>query len=291
MVVEGQQLWLPAVVAMGCAVGVVAGMFGVGGGFLLVPMLHVIFGVPIAHAVGVGLCQIIATAFGTHLRYRKFGHAESRFDIMLLGGSLLGVHAGTRLLSALETVGTLELFGREMSAIRIVVTGMYMVLLLVMTYFLWTRPVASSVESITPGPFARLRIPPVADLPTAGLSGISGPVVGYIGFANGVLAGMLGIGGGICLIPIMMYGFGFDIRKVAGTGIVIVLAVAVLGTIQHARLGHVHLGLAITLMVGAALSAQVGASLTRRLSADVLRRGLGVVMVITVGMLVVKLFR
>ena len=289
LVVQGHSVYLPAAIAMGVGVGFVAGMFGVGGGFLLVPLLHVLLGVPLAAAIGVGLCQIIATGLGTHLRYRKLGHAESRFDVMLLGGSLLGVHAGARLLHSLQGMGTVDIAGKQLVTIRLVVTAMYVALFVVMAYLLWTRPAQSSDADVVPGPLARVRIPPMADLPIAGLRGISGPFVGYIGFVNGVLAGMLGIGGGICLIPIMMYGFGFNIRKVAGTGIIIVLFVATLGTIQHARLGNVHLGLAVILMTGSALSAQVGASLTRSLSANTLRRGLAIIMIITCLIMLAKL--
>lgn len=289
LVVSGHSVYIPTVVAMGVGVGVVAGMFGVGGGFLLVPLLHVLLGVPLSAAVGVGLCQVIATGLSAHLRYRKLGHAETRFDIMLLGGSLLGVHAGAQLLERLEGMGSVELAGRQLSTISLVVTAMYIALFVIMGYILWTRPTPIAGQDSEPGPLARVRIPPLADLPVAGLTRISGLFVGYIGFFNGVLSGMLGIGGGICLIPIMIYGFGFDIRKSAGSGIIIVLSVATLGTIKHASMGNVSLGLAVAVMIPAAIMAQVGATLTRTLPATVLRRGLAVVMIVTCVLLLVKL--
>lgn len=290
LVVAGQAVYLPAAAAMGVGVGVVAGMFGVGGGFLLVPLLHVILGVPLPAAVGVALCQIIATGLGTHLRYRKLGHAESRFDFTLLGGSLLGVHAGARLLDSLADLGAVEVAGKSLPTISLVVTAMYLALFLIMAYIFWFKSTPGTGDSAL-GPLARVRIPPFVDLPVAGLRRVSAPLVAYIGFFNGVLAGMMGIGGGICLIPIMIYGFGFDIKKAAGTGIVIVLAVAILGTIQHASMGNVHLGLAVTLMIGSALSAQVGASLTRTLSPRTLRKGLAIIMIITCVLLLAKLLR
>ncbi len=276
---------------LGVGVGVIAGMFGVGGGFLLIPLLHALLGVPLPYAVGAGLCQIIATGLGAFLRYRKMGLAESRFDVMLLGGSMLGVDAGTRLLEHLSALGAVHIAGRTFGALPLTITAMYLALFAVMSYVLWTRPAPALEDEVVPGPLARVRMPPCADLPLAGLRNVSGPFVSYIGFFNGVLAGMMGIGGGICLIPIMIYGFGFNIRKAAGTGTIIVLVVALLGTVQHARLGNVHLGLAMTLMVGAAVAAQIGASLTRTLHANVLRKGLAVVMVITVAALVFKLLR
>jgi hypothetical protein len=288
--VAGHDVWIPSAVALGVGVGLIAGMFGVGGGFLLVPLLHALLGIPLPQAVGAGLCQTIATALSSHLRHRGIGTAETRFDIMLLGGSVLGVDAGTRLLHMLEGVGTVVVAGEAVPTLRVVTTVGYAAIFVTMSWVLWSKPPAGEMTEIRPGPLARVPIPPYADLPTVGLAGVSGALVGMIGFANGIMAGLLGIGGGIVLIPIMLYGFGFDIRKAAGTGIVVVLAVSVVGTVHHALLGNVHLGLAATLIVGAALSAQIGASLTKTLSAAMLRRGLAVVLVITVVTLTVKLF-
>jgi hypothetical protein len=282
-------VWLPAAVLLGVGVGVIAGMFGVGGGFLLVPLMHVLLGVPVPAAVGIGLCVTIANAFGAYLRYREMGHAESRFDVMLIGGSLLGVDAGRRILEALEDTGTFFFAGREFGVLPVAVTGLYTALFLTIIYLLWTKPSPRDDEPSGAGPFARLALPPRADLPVAGLEGVSGPVIGYIGFFNGVLAGLIGIGGGICLIPIMLYGFGFSIQKTAGTGIIVVLVVAVVGTIGHAAIGNVHLGLAATMMVGSALAAQVGATLTKTLPAEVLRKALAIVMIVTLTMLIYKL--
>jgi uncharacterized protein len=290
-IVVGQQaIWLPAVAGLGVAIGLIAGMFGVGGGFLLVPMMHVVLRIPLPLAVGAALCQTIATGLSAFLRYRNLGLAEARFDWLLIGGSLLGVDAGTRILTALQGVGTVEIAGRSMPLVGPVVTAIYALVFVVMAYFMWARPSPSGDAELTPGPLARIQLPPMVDLPSVGLR-VSGLLVSYIGFVNGALAGLLGIGGGILLVPIMLYGFGFNIRKAAGTGIAVVIVVAVLGTFQHARLGNVNLVLATTLMIGAALAAQVGASLTRALPAQLLRRGLAIVMIATIVALVVKLFR
>lgn len=291
LVLDGHTVWLPAVAALGVGVGLIAGMFGVGGGFLMVPLMHVILGVPLRYAIGAALCQTIATGLGAFLRYRKLGFAEWRFDVVAIGGSLVGVYFGTRLLTAMELMGAVDIGGRSLPVQRLVVSVAYCALFSGLAFLLWFRNTPSAGAAVVPGPLARLKIPPLVNLPTAGLEGISVLVLSYVALVNGVLAGLLGIGGGIVMIPIMLYGFGFNIRCAAGSGIIIVLAVAVLGTIEHVRLGDVHLGLVIPLMVGAGLSAQVGATLTRSLSGSTLRRWLAVVLVVTVAALVFKLFR
>jgi hypothetical protein len=290
LTVEGVEVGLVGLVALGTGVGVVAGMFGVGGGFLLVPLLGALLGVPLPAAVAAGLCQTIATGLGALLRYRSMGHAESRFDVVLLGGSLFGIHAGTRLLHALDGATDISLLGREVDLLRLCVSVLYILLFVIMSAILWWKPSPAADAPVRPGPLARIQLPPRVHLPVARMS-VSGPLVGVIGFANGVLSGLLGIGGGIVLIPIMLYGFGFNIRATAGTGNMVVLVIAVIGTIQHAIHGTLHLGLAMTLSVGAALSAQVGANLTRTLPAGQLRRGLALVLILTIGVLLYRLIR
>ncbi len=288
--VGGVQVALLAVIALGIVVGLVAGMFGVGGGFLLIPLLHVVLDLPLAIAIGTGLCQTIATSLGSFLRYRTMGHAESRFDILLLGGSIVGVLLGGLLLEKLSQMGSMQLFGKEILIIRVIVSIAFLVLFSAISAMLWLKgtPVSTTV---TPGPLAKVRFPPYVDLPIAGLPQVSAPVISYFGLIIGVVSGLLGSGGGIVLIPLMLYGFGFDIRKAAGTGIVIVLIVSIVGTVQHAQMGNVHLGLALSLMVGSALAAQVGASLTRTLSPSLLRKGLALTIVVSNLALVFKTFR
>jgi uncharacterized membrane protein YfcA len=274
--VEVAIVWLAA---LGATVGLIAGMFGVGGGFLLIPLLHVVLNVPLPIAIGSGLCQTIASSLGSLLRYRKLGHAETRLDLLLLGGSIPGVTLGTMILQALTGMGSLTIGGKEIPLIQVIVSISFLFVFFSVSLMLWFKAPASSDDSIKPGPLSRIRVPPLVSFPIAELKDISAPLTCYIGLALGTLSGLLGIGGGVILMPIMLYGFGFNIRKAAGTGIVVILVVSTIGTVQHARLGHVHLGLAMILMIGSASAAQVGASLTQHLPARTLRRGLALIIV------------
>ncbi|MCP4448850.1 MAG: sulfite exporter TauE/SafE family protein [Myxococcales bacterium] len=110
--VGGVEVGIVWLAALGCSVGLIAGMFGVGGGFLLIPLLHMVLNVPLAIAIGSGLCQTIATALGSLLRYRKLGHAETRLDLLLIGGSIPGVVLGTMLLETLSDMGSVNVGGQ-----------------------------------------------------------------------------------------------------------------------------------------------------------------------------------
>ncbi|HLU66129.1 MAG TPA: TSUP family transporter, partial [Kofleriaceae bacterium] len=168
LTVEGVEIGLVGLIALGSGVGLVAGMFGVGGGFLLVPLLGALLGVPLPAAVAAGLCQTIATGLGALLRYRSMGHAETRFDLLLIGGSLLGVDAGTRLLVALDGAGAVSILGQRIDALRLCVTALYVLLFLVMAGILWWKPSPAAAQPVRPGPLARVPLPPRVHLPVAG---------------------------------------------------------------------------------------------------------------------------
>lgn len=289
--VGGIQVALAAVIALGSAVGFIAGMFGVGGGFLLIPLLHVVLNVPLHLAVGAALCQTIAISLGSFLRYRHMGHAETRLDFLLLGGSILGVLAGSELHHYLSQRGTTVLLGKVIPIADVIVSSVFTLLLFAVAVLLWFKEAASTDDEIQPGPLARVRLPPYVDLPVAGLTSVSAPLVLGIGLCLGTFSGLVGIGGGVVLMPIMLYGFGFNIRKAAGTGIAMILVVALLGTLRHSLAGNVHLGLAMTLMIGSALAAQVGAGITRTLHPTLLRKALAAIIVAANLALLLKVFR
>ncbi|MBI4951654.1 MAG: sulfite exporter TauE/SafE family protein [Myxococcales bacterium] len=270
--------------ALGLGVGFLAGMFGVGGGFLLTPLLSVLFGLPLPIAVGVGLCQMIGTAVAALLRHRRLGHGEPRFDLLMLPGALLGVEAGARLLAHLESLGTVSVAGRPIAVVNLVAEASYAVLLLAVAAMFWRegRRGFEPLEYVRSGPLARIRLGPRVDLPRVPLRGVSALVIAYLGLALGVLSGLLGIGGGVALMPVLVYGYGFPLRQAAGTGLLLVVATATMGTFVHALRGHVPLELAAALLLGSTMSAQLGAIATRRVSARGLRRLFALVLVATV---------
>jgi uncharacterized membrane protein YfcA len=284
LLVDGRPVSLIGVALLGAAVGYVAGMFGVGGGFLLTPLLTVVFDVSPAIAVGTGLCQMIGTATVALLRHRGLKQGELRFDLLLIGGSLLGVDAGARALTQLDQAAPVALLGGRIAAARLAVDGLYVLLLLGCSalFFFQARGAFDPLEFVRPGPLARLPLPPYVDLPSVPLRRVSATGAALVGLGLGLLSGMLGIGGGVALMPILIYGYGFPLRQAAGTGILALLVTAAFGTFEHALRGHVHLGLAAVLLVGASISAQLGALATHRLPARALRRAFALVVLATV---------
>jgi uncharacterized protein len=286
--VAGITVSLPGVLALGLMVGFVAGMFGVGGGFLLTPLLSVLFGLPMPVAVGTGLCQMVGTATVATLRYRRLGQGEPRFAIVMIAGSLVGVGAGTRVVSALEAAGVATFGGATLPIATVVLYAGYVAFLVAIGLVLLrqSRGGVDELDFVRRGWLARLRLPPFIDLPGVPLPRVSVLAIAYVGLLIGLLSGVLGVGGGMALIPILLYGFGFPFRAASGTGVEVVLLTSIVGTVAHALGGRVHLGLALLLLVGSGITAQLGAIVTSRLSARPLRRGLAVLIAITIALIV-----
>src|SRR5262249_12563029 len=155
--------------------------------------------------------------------------------------------------AALARAGGAHIGGMTVPWIHLVLDPLYIAFLAAAAVTFWWR----TEERHAPGPFTR--IPGlVVHLPRTRLRA-SAWFVSYVGFGLGFLSGLLGVGGGVALMPVLVFGFGFPLRQAAGTGILVLLATSVVGTLSHALHGHVHLGLAMMLLCGSSVSAQLGA--------------------------------
>src|SRR5258708_29425848 len=137
-----------------------------------------------------------------------------------------------------------------------------------------------SHELSPPGPLSRVRIPPMTTLPGA-TRPISLPMLSYLGLVMGYLSGLMGLGGGVMMMPVLVYGIGMPMKMAAGTGIILLVATSMTGTIAHALMGHVHLGLVMVLLAGSTIGAPIGATITGSLSGPKLRGVFGVLVLVT----------
>jgi uncharacterized membrane protein YfcA len=281
-------LFWPGIVVLGLGVGYLAGMFGVGGAFILTPLLNA-FGVPLEVAAGTSLAQMVGTSLVSFLRYQSLEQGEPRFDFLMLGGSVIGVDAGTRTVSVLASAESVTIAGYHVPLIDLVLDPLYIAFLVTAAVTFWSR---GQEREPRPGPFARVSVLPV-ELPRVGFS-VSALLIPYLGFGLGFLSGLLGVGGGVALMPVLVFGFGFPLRQAAGTGILVLLATSVVGTFSHALSGHVHLGMAMLLLCGSSLSAQLGALAMRRVESWRLGRIFALVVaatIVAVGWNFVRQFR
>jgi uncharacterized membrane protein YfcA len=288
---------LPLLALAGLFIGFVAGMFGVGGGFILTPLLSLSFKIPMPIAVGSALCQKIGTSIGSFLKHRQYQHGELRVDFVMLGASIFGVDAGTRLLGLLASLGNFtNAHGRPVSIVTLTLEGIYAAMLLFaasMTVNAVRKGQKSTSDSpqSTVAPLVRFGLPPYIALPEVGIPKVSVTVMAYIGFATGLLSGLLGIGGGVALLPVLFYGYGFSIKDAAGTGILLLFATVLVGTFEHALRHNVDLRVALAILAGSSVGSQLGARTTARVSNQVLRVSFAVLLLGTVGAIGIDMVR
>ena len=289
----GHPISLPALMLVGLLVGFIAGMFGMGGGFLLTPTLMYVFGVPAPMAVGSALCQTCGTSLASFLKYRHLKRGEQRIDLVMLGGSLIGVDAGTRILTHLNGLGTWRIRGGPLvPAVQVVLDILFLLLLSSTALFIfadvrrtWKQRVPRG-DTTLPGPLVtRVRIPPYIDLPNVQLKQVSVPMLCYLGFVLGVTSGVMGIGGGVLFMPILLYGLGLSARNAAGTGILLLLATVIVGTFEQALHGYVSLKLAMVILIGSSIGTQIGALTTHYLPNRYLRLILMLLILVVIGMI------
>jgi len=275
----GHAVSLPALAFIGLFVGYFAGMFGVGGGFLLTPALIYVFGVPAPVAVGSALCQKCGTSISSYLKHRSYGRGESRIDLVMMGGSLIGVDAGTRFLAYLNGLGMWKTgHGHAVPAVQVILDVSFIVLLSFTAYYTfrdaWTARARTepSGDVTVPGPLVtKVRIPPFIDLPNLGLSQVSVPMLSYLGFFLGAASGLMGIGGGVLFMPILLYGIGLSVRNAAGTGVLLLFVTVAVGTIEQSLRHYVSLKLGMAILIGSSVGAQLGAITTHYLPNRTLR--------------------
>ena len=273
--------------SVGLFIGYVAGMFGVGGGFLLTPILNIIFRIPIEIAVGQRLCQKVGTSIASFLKYRYYRRGEPRFDWVMMAGSVLGVDAGTRLLGYLSTLHALALASTHpsgwyssRSSTRLCSASP--------PGSRYVKPSAQcagpsrAATSPSPAPSPRFGSRPTSTSPTSSSTRVSVRVLVYVGFVLGMLSGLMGIGGGVAFMPVLLYGYGLSVRNAAGTGILLMLVTVVTGTIVQALHNFVSLPLAMAILIGSSIGSQLGALTTHRLPNRILRLLFGGLVAITV---------
>jgi uncharacterized membrane protein YfcA len=293
----------PWLVLFGLVIGALGGFFGVGGGFLMVPMLNVVFGIPYNIAVGSDLGQMCGMSTAATARHMRFGNIDFKLGFMMILGTATGVELGAEVLEALKHAGRLSINGHEISLMSLVMSIVYSALLL----FLGTAMVRESRRSIkrtagkvdlsaeTPAsPIAlrlrTLKVWPMVSLPASGIESISLWVILAIGFLTGFLSGMLGVGGGFIRMPALVYILGCPTVVAVGTDLFEIMFSSAYGVFTHALKGNVHLVLVLALLVGTAIGAQVGASYTRKAGGPWVRFGFGCLAFVGVFMVALKLY-
>jgi uncharacterized protein len=292
----------PWLILFGLLVGALGGFFGVGGGFLMVPMLNVVFGIPYNIAVGSDLGQMCGMSTAATVRHMRFGNIDFRLGFLMIAGTAGGVEVGATILEVLKHTGKWTIAGRQVEAMTIVMSLVYAALLIFLGQAMvreslrTLRRQAGAVDAPAVAPatgyvlgIRTLKLWPMFRLPASGIESMSLWVIIGIGFSTGLLSGMLGVGGGFIRMPALVYIMGCPTVVAVGTDLFEIMFSSAYGVFTHALKGNVHLVLVLALLIGTTVGAQVGASYTRKAGGPKVRFGFGCLAFIGVAMVVVKL--
>ncbi len=270
--------------AIGAAVGFLSGMFGVGGGFLITPLL-ILYNIPPAIAVGTGANQVIATSLSGTLAHIKRRSIDYKMGLFLLAGGIIGSTIGAYAFAVLRKLGQLDL---AVSVLYVVFLGT------VGSLMLWESisvlRANRKVNDTNPAPVRKsVQHNWIHKLPLKMRFSVSRlyisviPVLG-IGAAIGFLSAIMGVGGGFIMVPAMIYILKMPTNVVVGTSLFQIIFVSAYTTLIQATANNtVDVVLAVCLMAGGVAGAQYGANAGQKIRGEQLRALLAL-LVLAVGL-------
>jgi len=275
------------IILLGGGVGMLSGMFGVGGGFLTTPLL-IFYGIPPTVAAASAATQVTGASVSGALAHFRRGGVDVRMGIILVVGGLLGSVTGAGIFNLLTSVGQMDT----------VINILYVVLLSTVGGFMardaWAE-IKAGRTGVPIAPRKRHHHPMVAALPMRWRFYASGLYISplaplALGFVTGILTVLLGVGGGFVMVPAMIYLLGMSTRVVVGTSLFQIVFVTAMTTMVHALTTHaVDIVLAGLLLIGSVVGAQIGSRLAQKLPPDYLRMILAVIVLLVALRMVIGL--
>lgn len=273
---------------LGGAVGFLSGLFGVGGGFLMTPLL-IMVGIPSTVAAASDSNQIVAASTSGSYAHYRLGNVDFKMGLLLIIGGVIGGTLGVQFIKVLRAMGNADFVIKITYVVMLGVIGFYMFMESLQA--LRKKPVETRrVEAPTKVSLYNRMIQALPYQMKFEKSGVTmSPVLPLVlGVFVGILAAIMGVGGGFIMVPVMVYMLRMPMHVVVGTSLFQILFTCINVTIMQSISNHtVDMVLAIILLLGSTVGAQFGVRLSKRLKADQLKILLAsIVLVVMVQMLV-----
>ena len=268
MPIAGIEIFWPGLVILGLGVGMIGGFFGMGGGWMVTPGLNIL-GFPMAFAIGTDIAQMTGPSLISSLRHSRFGNVDYKLGVIMVAGTVGGFECGAQLVMWLERLGKVDVYVRS---------G-YLVLLSLIAWLIFAdlakkkkkdqeaRASGKAVDVLSTGiewhkTLHKIKIPPIVHFPKAGIRcSIWLPI--SVSFFTGLLAGMLGICGGLVRMPALIYLVGCPTHVAVGTDLFEVAISGLYGAASYSYKGRTELWAAIIMLLGASVGAQIGSIATK----------------------------
>jgi hypothetical protein len=257
------------ILGMGAGVGMLSGIFGVGGGFLMTPLL-MFLGVPAPVAVGTGANQIIASSVSGVLAHWRRGNVDIAMGLVLLLGGFFGSTLGVFIFKWLQSLGQIDLVIRLSYVVFLGIIGGLMMVESVRSYVRTWRPRGGSRRKLHQHNWMHGLPLKIRFRKSKLYISILMPI--SIGFFVGILTAILGVGGGFVMVPAMIYLLGMPTNVVVGTSLFQIIFVSANATLFQATLNQtVDVVLALLLLLGGVVGAQFGTKLGAKLRGEQVR--------------------
>ncbi|MDA8417809.1 MAG: sulfite exporter TauE/SafE family protein [Desulfobacteraceae bacterium] len=260
------------VIALGLTVGLLSGLFGVGGGFLMTPLLMMI-GIPPTIAAGTDANQIVAASSSGMFTHWRLGNVDYKMGIYLLIGGFLGGAVGVQVIKFLSATGGADFLIKMTYVVMLGLVGSFMFvesLVAILRKKTESHHHSAAASGAKKGGLMAT-LPMQIHFDKSGVT-FSALVPFALGIFVGVLAAIMGVGGGFLMVPVMIYMLRMPMHVVVGTSLFQILFTCIEVTYLQAYYNHtVDFPLAILLLIGSVFGAQIGAILGRKLHGDQLK--------------------
>jgi uncharacterized membrane protein YfcA len=268
MPIAGVQIFWPGLIILGLGVGMIGGFFGMGGAWMVTPGLNIL-GFPMAFAIGTDITHMAGKSLISTMRHSKFGNVDYRLGVIMVVGTVGGFETGAQIVMWLERLGKVEQYVRVS----------YLVLLTLIAWLVFAdvakkrkkdrEAIAAGrgVDAMSTGiewhkTLHKINLPPMVTFHTAGIR-CSAWLPIAVSFVTGLLAGVLGIGGGLIRMPSLIYLVGCPTHVAVGTDLFEVAISGLYGAGSYSYKGRTELLAAVIMLIGAAVGAQVGSVATK----------------------------
>ncbi|RLB43627.1 MAG: sulfite exporter TauE/SafE family protein [Deltaproteobacteria bacterium] len=267
--IAGSSVNVFLIFAMGGFVGLLSGIFGVGGGFLMTPLL-IMVGIPPTVAAASDSNQIVGASTSGTLAHYRLGNVDFKMGILLLIGGVAGGTLGVQIIKILRELGNADFLIKITYVLMLGFVGIYM---FIESLQALRKKEAKDTASKGESKYAKLvkKLPWQTYFEKSGVElSILMPLI--LGIFVGILAAIMGVGGGFIMVPVMVYLLRMPMHVVVGTSLFQILFTCVNVTIMQAHTNHtVDFILALILLLGSTLGAQFGAMISKKLKGDQLK--------------------
>jgi len=264
----GVDINLFLLIFIGLGAGILSGFAGVGGAFVVTPAL-IIIGFPAHFAVGTSLTWIVGKSVIAVLGHKRLGNVDMKLGLVLLVAAMSGMEVGVRILNRVRDIGLADEVVLSISICMLLIVGTYTLLESMVRKRQLDKMLAKK-EKLPPTMRAtslsqqlqRINIPPVLHFAKSRVT-ISLWIILAVGFFIGMLAGIIGVGGGFIMVPALVYLIGLPSFMAVGTDLFQIVFSAAYGSIRHAMSGNVIIFAAFIMVVASSVGVQFGVLVTR----------------------------